>query len=42
MNPSKECQASEYREGDVEGQIREIKKFIAHRMERGFMEWSSK
>jgi hypothetical protein len=34
--------AEEYRDGDVEGQIREIKKFIAHRMERGFVEWNSK
>lgn len=34
--------AEEYRDGDVEGQIRELKKFIAHRMERGFVEWNSK
>ena len=34
--------AEEYREGDVGGQIREIRKFIAHRMERGFVEWNSK
>ena len=34
--------AEEYRAGDMEGQIREIKKFIALRMERGFVEWNSK
>ena len=34
--------AEEYRDGDVDGQIREIKNFIAHRMERGFVEWNSK
>ena len=34
--------AEEYRDGDVEGQIREIKRFIAHRMERGFVEWNSR
>ena len=34
--------AEEYRDGDVDGQIREIKKFLAHRMERGFVEWNSK
>ena len=34
--------AEEYRDGDSEGQIREIKNFIAHRMERGFVEWNSK
>jgi len=34
--------AEEYRDGDVEGQVRELKKFIAHRMERGFVEWNSK
>ena len=34
--------AEQYRDGDVKGQIREIKKFIAHRMERGFVEWNSK
>ena len=34
--------AEEYRDGDVDGQIREIQKFIAHRMERGFVEWNSK
>ena len=34
--------AEEYRDGDVDGQVREIKKFIAHRMERGFVEWNSK
>ena len=30
--------AEEYRDGDVDGQIREIKTFIAHRMQRGFVE----
>ena len=30
------------RGGDGSAQIREIKKFIAHRMERGFVEWNSK
>ena len=34
--------AEEFRDGDVDGQIREIRKFIAHRMERGFVEWNSK
>jgi hypothetical protein len=34
--------AEEYRDGDVDGQIREIKKFIAQRMERGFVEWNSR
>jgi hypothetical protein len=34
--------AEEYRDGDVAGQIREIKKLIAHRMERGFVEWNSR
>jgi len=28
----------EYRDGNLEGQIREIRKFIVHRMERGFVE----
>jgi len=32
----------QYRGGDGSVQIREIKKFIAHRMERGFVEWNSK
>lgn len=32
----------QYRGGDGGVQIREIKKFIAHRMERGFVEWNSK
>jgi hypothetical protein len=34
--------ADQYRGGDVAGQIREIRRFIAHRMERGFVEWNSK
>jgi hypothetical protein len=34
--------AEEYRDGNLKGQIHEIKKFIAHRMERGFVEWNSK
>jgi hypothetical protein len=32
----------QYRGGDGSVQIREIKKFIAHRMQRGFVEWNSK
>lgn len=32
----------QYRGGDGSVQIRETKKFIAHRMERGFVEWNSK
>jgi hypothetical protein len=32
----------QYRGGDGGVQVREIKKFIAHRMERGFVEWNSK
>lgn len=34
--------AEDYRNGDVDGQVREIKKFIAQRMERGFVEWNSR
>ena len=34
--------AEQYRDGDVGGQVREIRKFLAHRMERGFVEWNSK
>jgi hypothetical protein len=30
-----------YRGGDGSVQVREIKRFIAHRMERGFVEWNS-
>jgi hypothetical protein len=32
----------QYRGGDGSVQIREIKKFIAHRMQRSFVEWNSK
>lgn len=31
----------QYRGGDGSVQVREIKRFIAHRMERGFVEWNS-
>ena len=34
--------SKEYRDADIEEQIHEIRKFIAHRMERGFVEWNSK
>ena len=34
--------AQQYRESDISGHVREIRKFIAHRMERGFVEWNSK
>ena len=34
--------AQQYRENDIGGHVREIKRFLAHRMERGFVEWNSK
>ncbi|MCP4891937.1 MAG: hypothetical protein GY904_35780 [Planctomycetaceae bacterium] len=34
--------AQVYRDSDISDHEREIKKFIAHRMERGFVEWNSK
>jgi len=34
--------AQQYRGGDVSGHVREIRQFIAWRLERGFVEWNSK
>jgi len=34
--------AQQYRESGISGHVREIKRFLAHRMERGFVEWNSK
>ena len=34
--------AQQYRGGDLSGHVREIKQFLAWRLERGFAEWNSK
>ncbi len=34
--------AQQYRGGDVSGHVREIRQFLAWRLERGFVEWNSK
>jgi hypothetical protein len=34
--------AQQYRGNDIAGHVREIKRFIAHRMERGFVEFNSR